>query len=516
MGVPQWAAAVALVVLGLARKGGCCLITPTAGHITIPAAMTVIGNNSFQSCGTTLITVTFPDTVAVIGRLAFSGAGLTSVRLPNGLTELGSSAFSGCIALSSVTIPDSLTRLESSLWGDCVTLDNVIIPDSIVFISSLVFVRCVQLTSIRIPNSVTYIGNSAFGGTTGLRTLTLPAPIIIAGFAFDNYGCTIPVASGTTVCDCTAGTCGPTAVPSVSPTRQPSAVPTDTPTALPTTLAPTAAPTADPTASPTTTPSTAPMHAPTAAPTIPPTAIPTTTPTAAPSTVSPTAPPSTTPTTTPSTTRSAVPSTVVTTPPTAAAAGSSSGDGASTLLVAVPIVLLVLIVLVVGVYLYRRSMRRATAQSGATRLGATAAGTITPNPTFDVAEHGGSSAHPTTPSAHLPAYTLFLGDGGGRPSGDYTDTDADASPVYGDSTIVSQGGVVYAVPSEHGASPSATHTPHSPAEPAGGAVLLDQDLYVCGGPPVAESGTRTPSDAMYLAIDVGAANGRTTATASTT
>ena len=44
---------------------------------------------------------------------AFSDCvGITSITIPNSVTNIGESAFSGCSALSSVTIPYSVTPIE--------------------------------------------------------------------------------------------------------------------------------------------------------------------------------------------------------------------------------------------------------------------------------------------------------------------------------------------------------------------------------------------------------------------
>ncbi|MBR4235409.1 MAG: leucine-rich repeat protein [Clostridia bacterium] len=91
--------------------------------------------------------------------------GLTSVTVPDGITEIQNSAFAyGSIV--SVTLPDSLTRI----W------DNA-------------FYECEELTGIRIPESVTEIGDDAFAGCWKLKTLTLPAHMEhIGAEAFANCG----------------------------------------------------------------------------------------------------------------------------------------------------------------------------------------------------------------------------------------------------------------------------------------------------------------------------------------
>ena len=142
--------------------------------ITIPDSVTTIGRSSFSGC-TGLTSITIPDNVTTIGRSSFSGCtGLTSVTIPDGVTSIGEYTFSGCTGLTSVTIPDSVTTIGGSAFSGCKGLTSVTIPDSVTTIGSSSFSGCIGLTSITIPDSVTSIGSSAFSGCTNLETVTIP------------------------------------------------------------------------------------------------------------------------------------------------------------------------------------------------------------------------------------------------------------------------------------------------------------------------------------------------------
>ena len=94
------------------------------GNIKIPESITYEGEEYF---------------VTSIG-YAFSGcSGLTSIEIPNSVTNIGDNAFSGCSGLTSIEIPNSVTSIEN-----------------------YAFSGCSGLTSIEIPNSVTSIGDEAF------------------------------------------------------------------------------------------------------------------------------------------------------------------------------------------------------------------------------------------------------------------------------------------------------------------------------------------------------------------
>ena len=114
------------------------------GYLTFDGKVTSIGNEAFYYCDS-LTSITIPDSVTTIGESAFSGSSLTSVNIPDSVTTIGNSAFYGCTSLTSVTIPDSVTTI-----GNCA------------------FYECTSLTSITIPDSVTTIGDYAFFGCTSL------------------------------------------------------------------------------------------------------------------------------------------------------------------------------------------------------------------------------------------------------------------------------------------------------------------------------------------------------------
>ncbi len=112
----------------------------------------------------------------------------TKVVIPNGITGISSSAFSGCTNITSIDIPDSVTyigdRAFSScegladengliivgnvLYGYCGDGGDVVIPDGVTEICSSVFNSRQDITSIDIPDSVTTIGSGAFSWCTGL------------------------------------------------------------------------------------------------------------------------------------------------------------------------------------------------------------------------------------------------------------------------------------------------------------------------------------------------------------
>lgn len=82
--------------------------------------------------------------------------------IPEGVTEIGSSAFSGCTELESITIPNSVTKIEEDAFAWCRSLQSIIIPDSVTEIGDRVFDGCNNLKEITAPEHLTQALNKEF------------------------------------------------------------------------------------------------------------------------------------------------------------------------------------------------------------------------------------------------------------------------------------------------------------------------------------------------------------------
>ena len=150
------------------EDGGVTIIRYTGSdtEVVIPSTIngkkvTSIGNYAFSYC-TSLTSVTIPDSVTIIGGMAFSGCkGLAD---KNGFVVVRNILYNYYGNDSEITIPDSVTSIGDWAFSDCTRLTSVTIPNGVTSIGDWAFYNCTSLTSVTIPDSVTSIGDWAFGG----------------------------------------------------------------------------------------------------------------------------------------------------------------------------------------------------------------------------------------------------------------------------------------------------------------------------------------------------------------
>ena len=166
----------------------------------LPESITTIGDNAFDGC-VNLTSVTqlgssdeamFPASVTSIGNYAFEGCGKLNVTFgaAKALTTIGDNAFYGCISLqhvefetgsalgyigkeafmkSGVSVVDlagtKVTEIGYSAFEGCMSLAKLTLPETLSIININAFYGCTSLRTVSVSgtaNNITFIGSHAF------------------------------------------------------------------------------------------------------------------------------------------------------------------------------------------------------------------------------------------------------------------------------------------------------------------------------------------------------------------
>lgn len=157
--------------------------------VTVPEGVTEIGERAFMNCKG-LTSAELPDSVTNIGYSAFEGCILLeSINIPNGLISIRERTFTGCEKLSAVTLPEGLILIRSGAFAGCKSLLSIKIPKTVKNIVGEAFSGCGKLTEVTFGEDcqLSEIGENAFAMCRGLTSITIPSSVkIISDLAFDN------------------------------------------------------------------------------------------------------------------------------------------------------------------------------------------------------------------------------------------------------------------------------------------------------------------------------------------
>ena len=161
--------------------------------VTIPNSVTEIGLQPFFGCLNLTDIIVDPENssycsidgvlydkeVSVLIKCPEGKKG--DLNIPSSVTTIGDYAFYYCERLKSVTTPNSVTTIGQWAFAYCTGLTSITIPYSITTIGDNVFYYCEGLKSVTIPNSVKTIGQWAFAYCTGLTSVTIPYSVTTIG-----------------------------------------------------------------------------------------------------------------------------------------------------------------------------------------------------------------------------------------------------------------------------------------------------------------------------------------------
>ena len=188
---------------------GAFMNNKTVTSVYMPSGVDTIGASAFRGC-TALRSVTFGQSLKVIGPLAFAETALRDAAIPSGVTAIGQSAFRGCEKLERITLPFiGGSKTTSNPYIGYIfgangyvanetylpeSLKVVILSDNCTDIPAYSFFGADSIEEVVIGSGVRTIGISAFQGCVSLIGLYIPAgvtdvPAAAKVYNSPVYGC---------------------------------------------------------------------------------------------------------------------------------------------------------------------------------------------------------------------------------------------------------------------------------------------------------------------------------------
>ena len=182
-----------------------------------PDSLREVGTNAFSDCSI-LHSINLGESIETINSCAFQNCEkLEQVLFPNTIQSISSDAFSGCdllltnfddtgmfiqneVLLRIMTsnyeckIPDGVVNIMTGAFSNQKQLISVSFPQSVRYIKTEAFQNCSNIMELKLNNGLLSIGENALSGMQSLDTLIIPASVAEIG---RQENCTLNVIYGT-------------------------------------------------------------------------------------------------------------------------------------------------------------------------------------------------------------------------------------------------------------------------------------------------------------------------------
>jgi len=140
----------------------------------IPDGIRQIASDAFAGC-VLLRNVEIAGSVTEIGWRAFSECtGIFDLVVPGNVRTIGWRAFKGCTRLKSITLCEGTETIEGGAFSGCRFLEHIVVPDSVVHLGSWAFFACTNLLSVKLGDEIKEIGEWTFSGCDNLSSVNIP------------------------------------------------------------------------------------------------------------------------------------------------------------------------------------------------------------------------------------------------------------------------------------------------------------------------------------------------------
>lgn len=153
-----------------------------SGNVVIPAYITLadktypvikLAANAFAYCDE-LTSVSLPETLTQLEEYAFTYCpSITYIKIPDSVIQMGYGDFSYCDNLKKVTLPSGCNLIPGCFFSHSERLSDIHIPWGYETLRLSVFSNCYSLENIEIPSSVNSIGPECFNNCKSLKKVVL-------------------------------------------------------------------------------------------------------------------------------------------------------------------------------------------------------------------------------------------------------------------------------------------------------------------------------------------------------
>ena len=102
---------------------------------------------------------------------------LTQIKIPEGVTAIGSAAFRNCTNLKKVVLPNGLNEIGTNAFLNCTALQEVIIPGAVKTFGEGIFVSCNSIETVTFENGMEVLGCWSMFTSDKIKTLVIPSSV---------------------------------------------------------------------------------------------------------------------------------------------------------------------------------------------------------------------------------------------------------------------------------------------------------------------------------------------------